>query len=192
MERPEPYSADPRSLAGLPIEFEGFKLQEGQACRTFVITPFRRSEEKLNRFLQENCGVTLPGSSGASSSEQFQLLWCRLGAYFLVCPPEVQQNHLGELAKLSAINEVSDGWVRLVVSGGDAENLLAREVSVDLALVPQESTFVALFQNMRVHFYKTGNEYHLRIERSLCDSLISKLQQVAELFQARVHFLPKD
>ena len=184
MQRPEAYRTDPAFLNGLPINADGIEITAGAYCRTYEVSPFRRVEEKLNKCLQEYCGVTLPGTSGASSSEQFQLLWCRFGAFFLVCPPEVEAAHLGELAKFSAINEVSDGWIRLIASGERVEMFLQTGVSIDLSQVPEETTFISDFNGMRIHFYKTTSAYHIRTERSLGSSVVSELQQAVRHFQA--------
>lgn len=159
----------------LPIETEFASLSLGPAHQLFFLSPVKGKEETLNTLLQSRFDVTLPGTQGASSSKKHQLLWCMMGTYFLICPEKSKLDIASEVSGLAFTSEVTDGWCQLVLDGPGAEEVLARLVSANIVGMQSESVAISELLQLRVHIYRKGSQFHLRVERSYSRALIERL-----------------
>lgn len=192
MERPAPYVSYPLGMERLPFETDGLRLSRGAAREVYDLTPLKGHEEELNSLLQEACGVTLPGTLGASFSDKFQLLWCRAGSYLLVTPEAFEIGVLQTLNRLAALRMVTDAWVALTLSGPRATEFFARQLVFDLDILPAETVVVSELFRQPVHIHRTEDGFDLRVARSLAGDFLRRFAAALDRFAAYEAFTRAD
>ncbi len=184
MERPAPYVTDALGVERLPFEAEGLKLAKGAAREVYEVTPFRGREDELNSLLQEACGVTLPGTLGASFSDKFQLLWCRAGTYLLVTPEAFEIRVMKSLGTLAVMRQTTDALVSLSLTGTAAADFLARQLNFDLDMLPEATPVVTELFCQPAHILRTEDGFDLRVPRSFASDMLERAEAAMARYAA--------
>ena len=162
--------ADPAAGLGLPREAGDSRL-EALAWRPIHVLRPLGPAAALADALQAALGLPMPPRLGSVAAEGAEAVWFGHGATALIGPPAAR---LAPLWGVAAVVEVSDGWMPLRLSGGDAEAVLARLCPLDPAAMAQGAAAFAEVAHVRTHLTRQAAGWRLLVPRSYSGTVVAE------------------
>ena len=167
----------------LPRTIGAVTLAEPAMTPLATLMPLRGQSGALAGALQAAHGLALPEPGRFTSAGAVRLAWFGRQSYLLTgTMPDAS------LATHAAVTDQSDAWVRIILSGPGAEDVLARLVPVDLrpaAFPPGSAIRTELFHMQAAILRLSGTAVEVMTFRSMARTLIHDLASAAEGLAAR-------
>jgi len=179
--------------------FEGLLPVEVGDCRIIavppepmhLVSPYKGQEKPLSAAMKSAHGMAFPAAGRATGKEGARLVWFGLDQAMLIGPaPDAR------LSEFAAAVEQSDGWAVLRLEGGQAEDVLARLVPVDMRAAHFKrgqtvrtqlgQTVRTQLQHLQVSITRVGGEvFQIMVMRSMAKTLVDDLENAMRLVAAR-------
>ncbi len=162
----------------LPIEIGWVRLDETDLGALTSLSPYKDKQKELSDTLSAAYGVVYPAPNQSDVAEQAQILW--FGRDMALLAGVVPEAALGAHA---ALTDQSDAWAAVILSGPEADSVLARLVPIDLRLhaFPNGRTARTLLGHMNVSITRTdANAFQILVFRSMAGTLVHELSEVME------------
>lgn len=166
----------------LPISRGSCQLKEVDLGSLYLIAPFRDAWPRVSEQLDQTYGLTLPEPGQAQQRNEQRIVWFGREAVLLIGAdhPPASQN--------AAITDQTDAWASVILSGREAEDVLARLVPVDLRakVLPIGGTVRTLLRHISVSITRESDDAFLILAfRSMAHSLVEEVTQAMEAVAAR-------
>lgn len=158
----------------LPVTVTGADLVEAHPAHITSLAPYRGRAAALSAALKETHGLTMPDPGRTvTAPDGARAIWSGMDQALVL-----SDGPLGDLAAHAAITDQSDGWAVVVLSGPEAEAVLARLTPHDLnaAIFKIGHTARTLVQHINVVLTRLGpDRFEIMCLRSFAGSLIHDL-----------------
>lgn len=167
----------------LPLTIGGLELAEVDPGRVTQIAPLRGHEAEVAAALKAmGLGWPAPGRSHAKAKAEAEAacLWAGRDQAFLIgADPSA-------LADIAALVDQSDGWAVMRLSGGDANEALARLIPIDLADLGRGQVARSLLGHMMTLLRRTGpKEIEIWVFRSMAATAVHEIATAMRSLAAR-------
>lgn len=175
--------ATPPAQGLTPVMVAGAHLSEAPITPIWSIAPYRGQAAALSAVLTTAHGLPFPAPGALLSKDGACIAWSGLDQAFLmgvVADPG--------LASYGALTDQSDAWVRLVLVGPMARDVLARLVPIDLApgACPPGSARRTLLGHMpALILHRDGEGFEIMTFRSMAATAVHELTDVMRMVAAR-------
>jgi sarcosine oxidase subunit gamma len=160
----------------------GVVLSEADVAGAWSIAPFLGQTEAVDAALRA-LGLGFPAPGQVIAAGQARALWTGRGRALVEgveIPPGIET--------LAAVTAQGDGIAALVISGPDAEAVLARLVPMDLRAraFPEGATARTMVNHMAAQVTRVGAQaFEVMVMRSMGHTLIHELREAAVMVAAR-------
>jgi sarcosine oxidase subunit gamma len=167
----------------LPVEAGECRIIAAPSEAMHLVSPYKGQGKPLSAALKSAHGMAFPAAGRATGKEGARLVWFGLDQAMLIGPaPDAR------LSEFAAVVEQSDGWAVLRLEGGQAEDVLARLVPVDMRAghFKRGQTVRTHLQHLHVSITRVGAEvFQIMVMRSMAKTLVDDLQGAMRLVAAR-------
>lgn len=147
------------------------------------IAPYRGQAAALSAALTAAHGLPFPAPGALLSKEGACIAWSGLDQAFLIGVAADPA-----LASHAALTDQSDAWVRLILSGPMARDVLARLVPIDLspsACPPGSARRTLLGHMPALILQRSGDDFEILLFRSMAGTAVAELAGVMKMVAAR-------
>ncbi|MEM6895950.1 MAG: sarcosine oxidase subunit gamma family protein [Pseudomonadota bacterium] len=158
----------------------GMTVLEGDGVRVtpqpwVPLTSLASKGPGLSKALKAAHGVDVPAAGQMSAAGAARCLWFS-ATHFLLVGPEPD----AKLSKTAALTDQSDAWVRVLIEGPRAAEMLAYLTPIDLrdGAFPVGSVARSLIGHMNAAIARTGGEaYEVFAFRSMAQTLMHEMDE---------------
>lgn len=166
-----------------PVRIAGAHLTEAPMIPIWSIAPYRGCETALSEALTKAHGLAFPAPGQLIADGDTSIAWSGVNQAFLmgaVADPA--------LSGLAALTDQTDAWARLILSGPEMRDVLARIVPIDLspAACPPGSARRTLLGHMSaLILHRGGDGVEILVFRSMAATAVHELSGVMKMVAAR-------
>ena len=158
----------------LPLSIGAATLEEVDLGHLTSLSPFDGASD-LSGAMEKAHGIAVPKPNRSTGKEGGRCIWFGRGEVLLIGPGPDKA-----LGKHAAVVDLSDAWACVVLSGGAAEDVLARLVPVDLRVPVFKRGHCLRSQilHMSASITRTGaDRFQIMVFRSMAGTLVHDLKR---------------
>lgn len=167
----------------LPLDVGDLRLREDRAGVLTSVIPFVGMENAVSDLLKSAHGLSMPAPNRSIGKTGNRVLWFGRGQVLLAGPDPDPR-----LAEHAALGDQSDAWAVVRLDGGQAQDVLARLVPVDLrpGQFKRGHTIRTELGHMVTSITRIGaSSFQIMAFRSMAKTLVHDLKTAMEGVAAR-------
>ncbi len=165
----------------LPLSYGSVEVTEVDLGTITSVAPFSGQTEAVSKALAKTVGCSLPPVGAFSETGTTRIAWSGLDQWFVMSEAAVS-------VPGAALTDQSDAWASVMVSGGDARDVMNRMVPIDLRPEVFEVGHVArtMLGHMSCLLMRVGaDQYVVLVFRSMAASAAHDLDRAMRMVAAR-------